>query len=61
MVDLETIWLTIYGIDLGNRMVDVGDAIVKRCVEPKARVPPRGTLASTAVMSVTSVLKMRTN
>lgn len=44
MVDLETKWLTIYGIELGNRMVDVGDAIVKRCVEPKARVPPRGNL-----------------
>jgi hypothetical protein len=37
---LKTIWLAIYGNDLGNHMVDVGDAIVKQCVEPKARVPP---------------------
>jgi len=39
MVDL-------YGNDLGNRMVDVDDAIVKPCVEPKARVPRSGTLSS---------------
>jgi hypothetical protein len=38
MVDLEIIWLTIYGNDLGNHRVDVDDAIVQRCVKPKARV-----------------------
>jgi len=41
VVDLENIWLAIYGNDLGNHMVDVDDAIVKQCAEPKARVPPR--------------------
>jgi len=41
MVDLENIWLAIYGNDLGNHMVDVDDAIVKRCVEPRARISPR--------------------
>jgi len=45
MVDLETIWLTIYGNELGNHMVDVDNQIVKRCVEPKARIPLRGILA----------------
>jgi len=34
-----------YGNDLGNHVVDVDDAIVKRSVEPKARVLPRGFLA----------------
>jgi hypothetical protein len=38
MVDLETIWLTIYDNGLGNYMVD-DDAIVEPCVEPKVRVP----------------------
>jgi hypothetical protein len=42
---LKTIWLTIYGNEIGNHMVDVDDAIVKLCVEPKARVPTHGTLA----------------
>jgi len=27
---------------LENILVDIDDAIVKQCVEPKARVPPRG-------------------
>jgi len=38
LLTLKTIWLNIYGNDLGNHMVDVVDAIVKRCVKPKARV-----------------------
>jgi hypothetical protein len=38
-VDLENIWFAIYGNNFGNHMVDVDDAIVTRCVEPKARVP----------------------
>ena len=45
MVDLETTLLNIYGNYLRNHMVDVYDAIVKRFVEPKARIPRRGTLA----------------
>jgi len=39
---LKTMWLAIYGDDLGNHMVSVDNAIVKHCVEPKEIVPPRG-------------------
>jgi hypothetical protein len=41
---LKTIWFTVYGNDLGDHVVDVDDVddvIVKRCVEPMERVPPR--------------------
>jgi len=42
MVYLENHMVDLYGNDLENHMVDIDDAIVKRCVEPKKRVPPGG-------------------
>jgi len=41
---LKTIWLPMYGNDLGNHMVDYDDVIVKRCVKLKVRISPRGNL-----------------
>jgi len=40
ITDLENHMVDIYGNDLENHTVEVDDAIVKLCVEPKARVPP---------------------
>jgi len=45
MVDLEKHVVDLYDNDLENHMVYADDVIVKRCVEPKKRVPPRGTVS----------------